>query len=158
MPANIRGRARGRGGCGDAHDVPLSAPRSWRRRRIPSSSCEQQRGTSPACSATPPPTPPPSPLQVVPRCCSPDSTTGGRSTRSSALDPNIVWDLPEPVWPYLLREYILETAETSAIRISCRKSQKRFQGTPRFKLLAVIVRIQQFQRSNERSERGDHSV
>jgi hypothetical protein len=41
---------------------------------------------------------------------------------------------------------------------SARKSQKRFRDTPRFKFPAVLARIQPFQRSNERSERGDHPV
>eukprot|EP01046_Picozoa_sp_COSAG06_P007576 COSAG06_NODE_371_length_16707_cov_57.805576_20_plen_107_part_00 len=41
---------------------------------------------------------------------------------------------------------------------SARKSQKRFRDTPMFKFLAVFVRIEPFQRSNERSERGDHPV
>jgi hypothetical protein len=41
---------------------------------------------------------------------------------------------------------------------SARKSQKRFRDTPRFKFQAVFVRIQPFQRSNERSEWGDHPV
>jgi hypothetical protein len=41
---------------------------------------------------------------------------------------------------------------------SARKSQKRFRDTPMFKFLAVFVRIEPSQRSNERSERGDHPV
>jgi hypothetical protein len=41
---------------------------------------------------------------------------------------------------------------------SARKSQKPFRDTPRFKIQAVLARIQPFQRSNERSERGDHPV
>jgi hypothetical protein len=41
---------------------------------------------------------------------------------------------------------------------SARKSQKRFRDTPTFKFQAVLARIQPFQRSNERSERGDHRV
>eukprot|EP01046_Picozoa_sp_COSAG06_P053176 COSAG06_NODE_9130_length_1978_cov_4.634912_3_plen_275_part_00 len=41
---------------------------------------------------------------------------------------------------------------------SARKSQKRFRDTPTFKIQAVLARIQPFQRSNERSERGDHPV
>jgi hypothetical protein len=41
---------------------------------------------------------------------------------------------------------------------SARKSQKRFRDTPMFNFQAVLARIQPFQRSNERSERGDHSV
>jgi hypothetical protein len=41
---------------------------------------------------------------------------------------------------------------------SARKSQKRFRDTPTFKLSAVFVGIQPFQRSNERSEWGDHPV
>jgi hypothetical protein len=39
---------------------------------------------------------------------------------------------------------------------SARKSQKRFQDTQMLKFLAVFVRIEPFQRSNERSEWGDH--
>jgi hypothetical protein len=41
---------------------------------------------------------------------------------------------------------------------SARKLQKRFQDTPKFKFPAVSVRIERFQRSNGRSERGDHPV
>jgi hypothetical protein len=41
---------------------------------------------------------------------------------------------------------------------SARKSQKRFRDTPRFKFLAVFVRVEPFQRSNERSEWGDHPI
>jgi hypothetical protein len=41
---------------------------------------------------------------------------------------------------------------------SARKSQKRFRDTPKFKFQAVLARIQPFQRSNERSEQGDHPV
>jgi hypothetical protein len=41
---------------------------------------------------------------------------------------------------------------------SARKSQKRFRDTPTFKIQAVLARIEPFQRSNERSERGDHPV
>jgi hypothetical protein len=41
---------------------------------------------------------------------------------------------------------------------SARKSQQRFRDTPRFKFPAVFARVQPFQRSNERSEWGDHRV
>jgi hypothetical protein len=41
---------------------------------------------------------------------------------------------------------------------SARRSQKPFRDTPRFKFPTIFVRIEPFQRSNERSERGDHPV
>jgi energy-coupling factor transporter ATP-binding protein EcfA2 len=41
---------------------------------------------------------------------------------------------------------------------SARKSQKRFRDTLRFKFPAVLARFQPFQRSNGRSEWGDHPV
>jgi hypothetical protein len=45
-----------------------------------------------------------------------------------------------------------------SVKRSARKSQKRFRDTPMFKFLAVFVRIEPFQRSNERSEWGDNPV
>ena len=47
----------------------------------------------------------------------------------------------------------VKTAETSAVRVSL-KSQKRFRDTPRFKLQAVLARIQPFlSRSVEKTGR-----
>ena len=61
---------------------------------------------------------------------------------------------------YLLRQMLDLVYKQLKLRLpgSARKSQKRFRDTPMFKFLAVFVRIEPFQRSNERSEWGDHSV
>jgi hypothetical protein len=63
----------------------------------------------------------------------------------------------EGIQLYLLRSILVKRLKFR-LSGSARKSQKRFRDTPTFKIQAVLARIQPFQRSNERSERGDHPV
>jgi hypothetical protein len=59
---------------------------------------------------------------------------------------------------YLPRSTFVEKRLELGFSGPARKSQKRFQDTPKFNFPAVFVRIEPCQRSNERSERGDHPV
>ena len=72
--------------------------------------------------------------------------------------PNVC---PEPVLANESSSLLWIQRKRSTLRASLwryKPSKRRFRDTPRFKFQAVFVRIEPFQRSNERSESGDHPV